>query len=224
MLKNSLLLLLSVYIQKNKRKPFPESVLPSLGKVGNTALCLENIKEWIQNCFYIRKYLMRFLFQRICYTQIHDKGMFMLFLCHHTWACNPSVHVMFFVVLHFRLVVYIFTHLENVQKDMPTNTQLERKILSKNEGFVIILVKLFFFHICYHSWKPITEVTYFGATGIFRSTHHELMWRKKCGIIGESFFLNVHFLRKNLECSKYKQYLSYCQNGSFLDNYSPESI
>ena len=167
---------------------------------------------------------MRFLFQRICYTQIHDKGMFMLFLCHHTWACNPSVHVMFFVVVHFRLVVYIFTHLENVQKDMPTNTQLERKILSKNEGFVIILVKLFFFHICYHSWKPITEVTYFGATGIFRSTHHELMWRKKCGIIGESFFLNVHFLRKNLECSKYKQYLSYCQNGSFLDNYSPESI
>ena len=79
---------------------------------------------------------------------------------------------------------------------MPTNTQLERKILSKNEGFVIILVKLFFFHICYHSWKPITEVTYFGATGIFRSTHHELMWRKKCGIIGESFFLIVHFLRK----------------------------
>ena len=103
---------------------------------------------------------------------------------------------------------------------MPTNTQLERKILSKNEGFVIILVKLFFFHICYHSWKPITEVTYFGATGIFRSTHHELMWRKKCGIIGESFFLNVHFLRKNLQCSKPKQYLSYRQNVSVSDNYS----
>ena len=167
-------------------------MLPSLTKVGNTALKkhkgfrIASISESISWGFYFKEFVtLRFMIKG-CSCCFMSPYLSMQSFC----TCNV------FVVEHFRLVVYIFTHLENVQKDMPTNTQLERKILSKNEGFVIILVKLFFFHICYHSWKPITEVTYFGATGIFRSTHHELMWRKKCGIIGESFFLIVHFLRK----------------------------